>query len=89
VAALTLEAAAIAGGVGGFHPGTFEGGCAVTSGEGTLRGDWASVIEVAKLADEMGLDGVVLSWSGYRSGMDQFRKKVLPLLQAGRPSIAG
>jgi dimethylsulfone monooxygenase len=36
-----------------------EGGCAVTSGEGILRGDWSSVIEVAKLADEMGLDAIV------------------------------
>jgi len=80
-----------------------EGGCAVTSGEGILRGDWASVIEVARLAGEMGLEaivplgryrgfggpqmlsdagleGVVLSWPGYRSGMGQFREKVLPLL---------
>jgi FMNH2-dependent dimethyl sulfone monooxygenase len=36
-----------------------EGGCAVTSGEGILRGDWASVIEVARLADRMGLDAIV------------------------------
>jgi FMNH2-dependent dimethyl sulfone monooxygenase len=36
-----------------------EGGCAVTSGEGILRGDWPSIIEVATLADEMGLDAIV------------------------------
>jgi len=36
-----------------------EGGCSVTSGEGILRGEWASVIEVAKLADEMGLEANV------------------------------
>ena len=36
-----------------------EGGCSVTSGKGILRAEWAAVMEVAKLADEMGLEANV------------------------------
>jgi hypothetical protein len=36
------------------------------------------------MLSDAGLEGVVLSWPGYRTGMEQFRDKVLPLLtQAG------
>jgi len=39
-------------------------------------------------ASDAGLEGVVLSWHGYRGGMDQFREKVCAVAAAGRPSIA-
>jgi alkanesulfonate monooxygenase SsuD/methylene tetrahydromethanopterin reductase-like flavin-dependent oxidoreductase (luciferase family) len=36
------------------------------------------------LVNEVGLDGVVLSWADYRAGMIRFRDEVMPLLkQAG------
>ena len=43
--------------------GTFgtnvQGGLAMTSGEGVLRGEWNAVVDLAKLADEMEFEGIV------------------------------
>ncbi len=43
--------------------GTFgtnlKSGCAITTGEGALKGDWASALRLAKLADEMEFEAIV------------------------------
>jgi alkanesulfonate monooxygenase SsuD/methylene tetrahydromethanopterin reductase-like flavin-dependent oxidoreductase (luciferase family) len=36
-----------------------EGGCAVTTADGALAGDWKSTVEVARLADEMEFEAIV------------------------------
>ena len=49
-----------------------------------LVGTPEQIVNGLRLLSDAGLDGVVLSWPAYRSGMEQFREKVLPLLkQAG------
>jgi len=51
--------------------GTFstnlEGGCAITSMEGTLKADWPSTVTLAKLADEMEFEALVPvgRWRGF------------------------
>ena len=34
-----------------------------------------------RLMSDAGVDGLVLSWPGYESGIEQFAQKVLPLLK--------
>jgi alkanesulfonate monooxygenase SsuD/methylene tetrahydromethanopterin reductase-like flavin-dependent oxidoreductase (luciferase family) len=34
-----------------------------------------------QLLSDAGVDGLVLSWPGYESGIEQFAQKVLPLLK--------
>ena len=52
--------------------GTFstnlEGGCAITSIDGTLKADWPSTLTLAKLADEMEFEALVPvgRWRGFR-----------------------
>jgi len=42
------------------------------------------IVDGLKMLSDAGLEGVVLSWPNYRTGMKQFRDEVLPLLkQAG------
>jgi alkanesulfonate monooxygenase SsuD/methylene tetrahydromethanopterin reductase-like flavin-dependent oxidoreductase (luciferase family) len=45
-----------------------------------LIGTPEQTVDGLQMLSDAGLEGVVLSWPGYRSGMDQFREKVLPLL---------
>jgi alkanesulfonate monooxygenase SsuD/methylene tetrahydromethanopterin reductase-like flavin-dependent oxidoreductase (luciferase family) len=46
-----------------------------------LIGTPEQIVDGLQMLSDAGLEGVVLSWPGYRDGMDQFREKVLPLLQ--------
>ena len=46
-----------------------------------LVGTPEQIVDGLQMLSDAGLEGVVLSWPGYRSGMQQFRDKVLPLLQ--------
>jgi alkanesulfonate monooxygenase SsuD/methylene tetrahydromethanopterin reductase-like flavin-dependent oxidoreductase (luciferase family) len=49
-----------------------------------LIGTPEQIVEGLQTLSASGLDGVVLSWPGYKSGMEQFQAKVMPLLvQAG------
>jgi dimethylsulfone monooxygenase len=42
------------------------------------------IVDGLQMLSDAGLEGVVLPWPRYRTGMEQFREKVLPLLkQAG------
>ena len=43
----------------GAFASNVKGGCAVTSAEGVLPGDWPSTLEVAEIADRMGLDAII------------------------------
>jgi len=46
-----------------------------------LIGTPEQIVDGLQMLSDAGLEGVVLSWPGYRDGMDRFREKVLPLLQ--------
>ena len=49
-----------------------------------LIGTPEQIVTGLQMLSASGLDGVVLSWPGYKRGMEQFQEKVLPLLvQAG------
>ena len=49
-----------------------------------LIGTPEQIVEGLQMLSASGLDGVVLSWPGYKSGMEEFQAKVMPLLvQAG------
>ena len=49
-----------------------------------LIGTPAQITDGLKTLSATGIDGLVLSWPGYRRGMEEFRDKTLPLLkQAG------
>ena len=46
-----------------------------------LVGTAEQIRDGLQLLSDAGVDGLVLSWPGYESGIEQFAQKVLPLLK--------
>jgi dimethylsulfone monooxygenase len=56
----------------GIFGSNLGGGCTATMAEGTLQADWPSTVEVARLADEAGIEALVpvARWKGFGGPTD-------------------